>query len=174
MPVDVGDWVEKLEIDVHELLGWKSKSLQTAVSQPLPSRCPLPLVFFSTSFTGPSADINHRPETPGLGYAEIKASYRALHLIYAGDHVPSVVIEVVSLPERPARRTRIRRKPRQLPRCTGTAAAFLEKPRKQCNGTNNRAGSTAYLNSLCSSCTLRLSQHSHASPSTLHTPLRLS
>ena len=29
VPVDVGDWVEKLEIDVYELLGWKSKNMQT-------------------------------------------------------------------------------------------------------------------------------------------------
>jgi hypothetical protein len=55
MPVDVGDWVEKLEIDVYEFLGWESKNWQTAGLQPLPSRCPLlPLVFSSTSFTGSS------------------------------------------------------------------------------------------------------------------------
>ena len=57
MPVDVGDWVEKLKIDVYELLRWKSKNQQTRESQSLPSRYPhLPLVSFSTSLTDSSAD----------------------------------------------------------------------------------------------------------------------
>jgi len=55
MPVDVGDWVEKLEIDVYELLGWKSKNMETAASQSLPSRPHfLPPAFFLTSFIGSS------------------------------------------------------------------------------------------------------------------------
>ena len=50
MPVDVGDWVEKLKFDVYELLGWKSKNRRTTESESLPSRYPR-LVFFSTSLT---------------------------------------------------------------------------------------------------------------------------
>ena len=62
MPVDVGDWVEKLEIDVYKLLGWKSKNRQRMGLQYLPSRYPLPLVFFSTSFTGPTFNSSARTE----------------------------------------------------------------------------------------------------------------
>ena len=63
MPVDIGDWVKKLKIDVDEFLGEKNKSLETAVSQSLPSRRPL-LAFFSASFTYSSFRRRHRHLQP--------------------------------------------------------------------------------------------------------------